>query len=411
MKNITKNFMLLFSVSTLLIQPITAQKKYNEASTGNPIVPGYYADPTVRKFGDTYYMYATTDGTGGGKGPSQVWVSKDFVNWTMLEMNWPTTPFIWAPDVVEKNGKYYYYYSEPCIVYGGVSDTPLGPWKNLNEDGTPIIENGSIKDIITLDGQMFTDDDGKMYIYFGTWGIYKNSGCGVYQVAEDMKTMSNPVLIPNTDIKDFFEAPYVIKKDGIYYFTYSAGSCHDETYRVQYATSTEGPCGPFKFQDNNPILTTNADGTVHGPGHHSLLEHENEWYIVYHRHDNPHSGGGMFRQLAADKMEFGAPGIIKNVVPTHDGIGFLGENVNPFPNIALNKPVRVSSYIDEDYKPAYAVDDNNGTCWFPGDTNGDYWMEVDLGEEKNIRKIETDFRYGTLVYQYKIEASKDGKDW
>ncbi|MGL5273752.1 MAG: LamG-like jellyroll fold domain-containing protein, partial [Phocaeicola sp.] len=96
---------------------------------------------------------------------------------------------------------------------------------------------------------------------------------------------------------------------------------------------------------------------------------------------------------------------------THDGIGFLAESVNPFPNIALNRPVKVSSYIDEDYKPAYAVDDNNGTCWFPGDTNGDYWMEVDLGEEKNIRKIETDFRYGTLVYQYKIEASKDGKDW
>ena len=46
---------------------------------GNPIIPGYFADPTVKKFGDTYYMYATTDGSGAGFGPAQVWTSKDFV--------------------------------------------------------------------------------------------------------------------------------------------------------------------------------------------------------------------------------------------------------------------------------------------------------------------------------------------
>ena len=61
----------------------------------NPIVPGYFADPTIEKFGDTYYLYATTDGNGGGRGPATVWVSKDFVNWVLVPMNWPTTPFYW----------------------------------------------------------------------------------------------------------------------------------------------------------------------------------------------------------------------------------------------------------------------------------------------------------------------------
>lgn len=405
-------FLSLLAVFVLgLTDIVQAQKQYNEASTGNPLVPGYYADPTIRKFGDTYYIYATTDGTGGGKGPSQVWVSKDFVNWTLIEMNWPTTPYIWAPEVIEKDGKYYFYYSEPCMIYGGVADSPLGPWKNLQEDGFPLIKDAAIQHIITLDGQTFLDDDGKRYIYFGTWGIYKDSGCGVFEVGEDMKTMSNPSIIPNTEATDFFEAPYMIKKDGIYYFTYSSGSCHDHTYRVQYATSTTGPRGPFVFADNNPILATNEDETIHGPGHHSLIEINGEWYIVYHRHDNPHSGGGMYRQLAADKLEFGQPGEIKKIVPTHDGVGYLGKNVNPFPNMALNKPVKVSSYVDENYRPSFAVDDNNGTCWFPGNTNQDYWIEVDLEELKNIRKIETDFRYGTLVYQYLIEYSTDGKNW
>lgn len=46
---------------------------YNASSAGNPFIPGYFADPTIRKFGDTYYLYATTDGTGNGYGPAQVW--------------------------------------------------------------------------------------------------------------------------------------------------------------------------------------------------------------------------------------------------------------------------------------------------------------------------------------------------
>lgn len=64
---------------------------WNAQGNANPFIPGYFADPTIRKFGDTYYLYATTDGTGNGYGPAQVWVSKDFVNWKNIVMNWPTT--------------------------------------------------------------------------------------------------------------------------------------------------------------------------------------------------------------------------------------------------------------------------------------------------------------------------------
>lgn len=57
-----------------------AQSAFNTPGAGNPVIPGYFADPTIKKFGDTYYMYATTDGSGAGFGPAQVWTSKDFVN-------------------------------------------------------------------------------------------------------------------------------------------------------------------------------------------------------------------------------------------------------------------------------------------------------------------------------------------
>ena len=90
-------------VASLLLGAATgfAQKPFNASGTGNPIIPGYFADPTVKKFGDTYYMYATTDGSGAGFGPAQVWTSKDFVNWTLMPMNWPDSHWIWAPDVMK----------------------------------------------------------------------------------------------------------------------------------------------------------------------------------------------------------------------------------------------------------------------------------------------------------------------
>jgi Glycosyl hydrolases family 43. len=60
-----------------------------------------------------------------------------------------------------------------------------------------------------------------------------------------LKGFSEKKIIPNTQATDFFEAPFMIKKDGVYYFTYSSGHCEDHTYRVQYATSKTGPMGPL----------------------------------------------------------------------------------------------------------------------------------------------------------------------
>ena len=94
-------------VACLLLGAVSGfarKKPFDAPGTGNPVIPGYFADPTVKKFGDTYYMYATTDGSGAGFGPAQVWTSKDFVNWTLMPMNWPDSHWIWAPDVMQAYG-------------------------------------------------------------------------------------------------------------------------------------------------------------------------------------------------------------------------------------------------------------------------------------------------------------------
>ena len=396
-------FLLLGAVSGF------ARKKHDTPGTGNPVIPGYFADPTIKKFGDTYYMYATTDGSGAGFGPAQVWTSKDFVNWTLMPMNWPDSHWIWAPDVIRHtDGRYYYFYCQPCIIHCGVSETPRGPWKNiLGESEAVLVPDRFVTNAITLDGQTFVDDDGSVYLYWGTWGIYKGFGCGAGKMTPDLKGFTETRLIPNTEAVDFFEAPFVLKRNGIYYFMYSSGSCHDHTYRVQYATS-DHPLGPYEYK--GCILETNEDGTVHGPGHHSILKEGDDYYIVYHRHDTPHSNRGFHRQLCMDKMEFAADGSIRKVIPTHKGVGALAPSVVKSENLALGAGVRASSCYDDNFRAEYAVDDNNGTLWRPRGM-GQEWLEIDLGSSREIQTVWTQFEYGTQFYQYLIETSVDGKHW
>ncbi len=376
----------------------------------NPIIPGYFADPTIKKFGDTYYVYATTDGSGAGFGPAQLWQSKDLQNWTLMPMNWPDSHWIWAPDVMQNanDGKYYYVYCQPCKIHVGVGDTPRGPWKNiLGESEAVLVPDRFVKNAITLDGQTFVDDDGSIYMYWGTWGIYDGFGCGAGKLTPDMKGFTETRLIPNTEATDFFEAPFVLKRNGKYYFMYSSGSCHDHTYRVQYATSDK-PLGPYKYQ--GCILETNTDGTIHGPGHHSVLQEGNDYYIVYHRHDNPHSNRGFHRQICIDKLEFDKKGRIRPVNASHAGVSFPTKSSVTSRNLAAGKSVRASSFYDENFKPEYAVDDNNGTLWRPAGM-GQEWIEIDLGKSEPIRTIWTQWEYGTQFYQYLIETSDNGKDW
>ena len=390
--------------------------QWNTPGAGNPFIPGYFADPTIRKFGDTFYIYATTDGTGNGYGPAQVWMSKDFVNWRNVVMNWPTTEVVWAPEVIPtKEGKYRYYYCTPCQVYVGESNSPVGPWTNMLGRPDAVLMRDRYCDpmAITLDPQVFTDDDGTQYMFVGTWGIYDKSGCGWAKLAPDGKSFTDKGRVPNTQLKDFFEGPFVFKRNGIYYFTYSSGSCHDDTYRVQYATSTVSPIGPYTYK--GCILKTNSDGTIHGPGHHSFLIDGDDYYIVYHRHNNPHSVHGFNRQLCIDKVVFEANGDIRIINPSHSGV--LPSSLmnkaknNSIQNLAYQARVTASSELGSDFIAKYAVDDNNGTLWRPANNQGEAWLKIDLGKETQFNQVWLQFEYPTFFYQYKVETSLDGKSW
>ena len=360
---------------------------YSDPGNGNPLLPGYFADPTVKKFGDTYYIYATTDGIKLASGEPQVWISKDFVNWYNYEMDIDLPEGLtncWAPDVIEgADGKFYYFMGNcqfGCNIYGYVSDSPIGPWNPVNK-GDPVIPAGTgKKDLPALDAQFMKNPDGTMTAFFGTW-CTSFGGMGWAQIdPENPKPIHDTGYIPLEQIPLAFEAACPVKRNNIWFLMYSSGDCRLSSYAVHYAWS-EHPLGPYNYGQNNPILSTSADGMVDGPGHHSVLEENAQYYIVYHRHDNPHSTGGEFRQVCADRMLFKDEHSIERVTPTHTGIGYLAANQVPFPNLAFRAKTTASSFyhlvsgptrymehgVNHEYLPQYATDDHNGTIWKASD--------------------------------------------
>ncbi|UCH14189.1 MAG: family 43 glycosylhydrolase [Bacteroidales bacterium] len=418
-----RNFALFFTMLFLLFTGITAaDTTYYSPGNFNPVLPGYFGDPTVKKFGDTYYIYATTDGIRLASGEPQVWMSKDFVNWYNYEMD-ITTPLTncWAPDVIfGPDGKYYYFHGNceaGCHIYGYSSDSAIGPWINVNPDNSEVLEHGFVGSLPALDQHYFFDTDNSLWVYVGTW-ISSNGGLGWAQIdPNDMKTILDKGQIPLNQLPNIFEAPFMVKRNNKYIIMYSSGDCQASSYRVQYAYG-DSPVGPFTFGENNPILETSTDGTVDGPGHHSVFQVGDNYFIAYHRHDNPHSGGGMFRQVCIDSLIFENDSTIRKVIPTHKGIGYLGPDQVPYTDLAYNSKASASSVYhlitdDDDYiyHPHYAVDNNNGTMWKAGNNEMPQHFTIDLGSVVSIKRIMTQFEYATYYYQYKIEYSEDSTSW
>lgn len=393
---------------------------------GNPLLPGYFADPTIVEFDGIYYIYATTDNEMLASGAPTLWYSRDLLNWYNYTLDIPSLESInlrnfWAPDIVKgDDGRYYLYFGNcqaGCNIYGYVSSTPVGPWTKLHQDDTPVIGSGfPRRGFPSLDAQFFRDDDGKIYAYWGTW-VHYNGGYAVGELdSKSMSRMINGKNIPLEQTPEPFEAAYVLKHKDKYILMYSSASCHDASYNVRYSYA-DNPYGPFTPGDNNPILSTNADQSVHGPGHHSVLKQGEDYYIVYHRHDYPMTRGGMARQVCIDSMIFENDSTIRKVIPSHRGIADIFPSELPV-DLAFGAKTKASSYYrmnspgyDYTYKPSFATDNNNATMWKAADNSFPQTLEIDLGSVQKISRVMTQFEFASYYYQYLLEYSTNGKKW
>ena len=429
MKKFTQLAFCLMLCGLMVCGNLFAQQ--NSTRISNPILPGYFADPTIKKFGDTFYIYSTTDGIKLASGEPTVWISKDFVNWFNYKIELAVPEGLtncWAPDVFQgRDAKYYYFMGNcqfGCNIYGYVSDSPMGPFAPINQGNAVIPAGTSRENFPALDAQFLVDDDGSIYSYFGTW-CTSFGGMGFVKIdPSDMHTLLKTGSIPINQVPKAFEAAYPIKRNGKYFLMYSAGDCRLSSYAVHYSVS-DNPEGPFVPGKNSPILVTSNDSLVDGPGHHSILKEGNDYYIVYHRHDNPHSTGGEFRQVCADQLFFSDDETIEKVIPTNGGVVPFLKNQAPVSNLAFKVKAKADSYYhlvsqpthygpqgyDYSYLPENAVDDNNGTLWKASSNDLPQSLVIDLGKSVNVKRVMTQFEYPTFYYQYKIEISDDDVHW
>jgi len=323
MKNFKPGIFILL-MSMLLISCKLTGKKENlqtKSKIANPIIEGYFADPCIVKEGDTFFIYATIDPWGGDE--LAVFSTKDFLKFERHHLNWPTKKactspgsndsMVWAPSVKKAaNGKYYMYVSVGSEIWVGVSDAPLGPWKNAKEDASPLISSKDYPAVHNIDADCFIDEDGQAYLYWGSGFNWKNGICMATKLNSDMISFhGEPKAVTP---KDYFEAPYMIKRFGKYYLMYSSGKAIDATYRVGYAVGNS-PLGPFETASNSPILETSADSTTYGPGHHSVFNENGQDYILYHR-IFPQKEKYVLRQICIDSLNFDANHQIIKIKPT-----------------------------------------------------------------------------------------------
>lgn len=297
----------------------------------NPVYPGYFADPAVlRTSTGVYYAYGTGHGPERDGRQFPVLRSVDFVNWEYVGGALPPLPpeagaeftAYWAPEIAEKDGKFYLYYSaatghrdETHRLRVAVADRPEGPFQDLGK----IVLTGEFADRFAIDADPFRDPkDGRWYLFFATDFFTDRVGTGtaVVPLSDDMCTAAGePVTVLKAsadwmiyergrhhygktwDAWHTVEGPFTWFHDGRYYCFYSGGNWQTPAYGVGYGVA-DHVLGPYRDEWNveGPGVLRGVEGKVHGPGHNSLAvgpDGKTE-FLVYHGWDPDRTARRMF---------------------------------------------------------------------------------------------------------------------
>jgi beta-xylosidase len=323
-RNICISF--LFTILLTSCSHAIHQQSNNKLTSGNPVFPGWYADPEGTIFNNQYWIYPTYSAPYNEQVFLDAFSSKDLVTWNKhnrildtANVKWAKRA-VWAPAIVEKGGKYYLFFGANDIQNdnqkGGigvaVADNPAGPFTDYL--GKPLVDkfyNGAQP----IDQFVFKDKDGQYYIIYGGW-----RHCNIAKLKDDFTG-----LIPYDDgttfkeitPKGYVEGPFMFIRNNKYYFMWSEGGWTGPNYSVAYAIA-DSPFGPFErvgkiLQQDSAIAT--------GAGHHSVIHvnRKSKWYIIYHRRPLGETNGN-HRVTCIDEMFFDEKGFIKPVKMTFEGV-------------------------------------------------------------------------------------------
>jgi hypothetical protein len=291
----------------------------------NPLILDQFtADPTARVFDGKIYVYPSHDILAAeGKGRPgwfcmedyHVFSSENLLDWEDhgVIVSQTSAPWVdsksysmWAPDCVERDGKYYFYF--PARGTGGrrgssigvaIADRPSGPFKP---------EPKPIEGVVGIDPNVFIDKDGQAYLLYSLNKIF------VAKLKPNMVELDSPVQVyDNLPTKGLVEGPFMFERNGVYYLTYP--HVENKTERLEYAIG-DNPLGPFKVK--GVIMDESASGCW--TNHHSIVPYNDQWILFYHDKDlSP--GFDKARSIRADYLSFNDDGTIQKVTPTLRGVG------------------------------------------------------------------------------------------
>nr|WP_315205256.1 glycoside hydrolase family 43 protein [uncultured Flavobacterium sp.] len=329
MKNTITTLLLLALISsckTMKTDSVTASAKDGNSSQtmqiNNPVIKGKYTgDPAALVYKDKVYLYAGHD-----EAPNDfnfykmnewlVYSSSDMVNWQEYPVPLKVTDFAWAKSdawaaqVIERNGKFYWYVTvEHGTIPGksigvAVSDSPTGPFKDAL--GKAIITNDmTTKTSISwddIDPTVIIDDDGQAYLFWG------NTVCHYAKLKANMVELDGP--IQTISLPNFTEAPWIHKKKDWYYLSYA----YQFPEKIAYAMS-KSINGPWEYKGILNEIAGNSN-----TNHQSIIEFKGKDYFIYHNGATQPNGGSFRRSVCIDRLYYNEDGTLKRIIMTTEGI-------------------------------------------------------------------------------------------
>ncbi len=341
---------------------------------------------------------------GGSTWKDHGWVLKENeVPWGVKDMG-----AMWAPDCIEKDGKYYYYYPAKATddVGGknwrrlgvGVADNPQGPFKWEKN-----YMQGIKRPIAGIDPGILLDDDNQAYMFWRS-----GDGIGVAPLTDDMKGVKQDVITVQGLPYGYKEGPFPFKIGNTYYLSF-AHHFPGEDYNIGYATSKK-PMGPYEYRG------TLMDSIGKDTNHNSVVYYDGRWILFYHSWQL--SGHNKLRSICADYMTLNEDGTFNKVTPTLRGIG------SPRPG----EKIEIDRYNTISGAQVAFVTGNEPTGWMVCETKPDSYVtfnEVDFtdgsstvmqarvatcGREGSI-EVRRDDPQGDIIASFDIKYTGGWANW
>ncbi len=394
----------------------------------NPAVQTCYtADPAPFEYEGRVYMllgHDADDAGGSYKMPDwKCYSSADMVNWTdhgvvlnPKSLSWATTKDANASQIIERDGKFYFYISTTAsggVAVGvGVSESPIGPF--TDPLGKPLISGNEMNGCDAthgwrgLDPTVFIDDDGQAYLYWGNNVLYW------VKLNKDMISTSGSITcIPQNDPMfgpDYEEGPWFYKRNDIYYLLYPSRIPES----IHYAMSS-GPTGPWEY--GGQIMPTQSGDGSSSTIHPGMLDFGGKSFFYYH--DGSLPGGGSYkRSVCIEEFTYNADGSIPAIPPTRGGVENGVANLDPYDTVQAETicwesgiktapcsegGIMVESISNGDYIKVEGVDFDDGAEKFEA--------RVASGASGGKIELRLDSENGTLVGTCDVQGTGGWDTW